>query len=149
VDVGPTRDRACLHTTRCHVCCRRSGSAPLLRTHCLLLMHVTTPSELLRQAVLESCAPSRCTGSCVLQTRSDSFWQSLLMPYAPPVHRRQPDVLEVPSAQLLARVLQLRDLLPDVNLPDLVQRRPRILTQAILVANMNCCCHNCRQDDCT
>lgn len=67
------------------------------------------------------------------------------------VHRRQPDVLEVPPAQLLARVLQLRDLLPDVNLPDLVQRRPRILTQASLVANMNCCCHTTAgsQDDCT
>ncbi len=43
--------------------------------------------------------------------------------------RRQPDVLEVPPAQLLARVVQLRELLPGTDLPALVQRRPRLLTQ--------------------
>lgn len=49
------------------------------------------------------------------------------------LRRRQPDVLEAEPAQLLARVLQLRALLPTVDLPELIQRRPRLLTQACLL----------------
>lgn len=48
--------------------------------------------------------------------------------------RRQPDVLDVSPAVVLTRVLQLRALLPSVNLPALVQRRPRLLTQDSLAA---------------
>jgi hypothetical protein len=45
--------------------------------------------------------------------------------------RRAPELVEVPPAALLSRVVQLRALLPDTDLRTAIQRRPRLLTQVL------------------